>query len=192
MSKSNSHLGKILDVSQNLFFNYGYDSVSMSNIAKSVNLTKAALYYHFESKEDLYLNILQKNLSDFRSSMGEILNSSQFKKNSLNKKIEQITVTYFDFVSSRNNILKLLVKRIDINNKKIMDFFSKARAETIRIFKALSDDIIKHNNNKIINHHDMTLFLFGMVTPFIHEGVHNHGKYSPKDIAKKVCSILVT
>lgn len=191
MSKTNNHLEKILDISQNLFFNYGYNAVSMSSIAQSVNITKAALYYHFESKEDLYLNILQKNLLDFKSYMNEKIHSSQFKDYSLKEKIEEVITIYFDFVNDHNNILKLLVKKIDIENKKIINFLSQARMETISIFKSLSEEIIQHNNNKIVSHHDMTLFLFGMITPFIHEEIHNYRNHSPKNIAKKVCSILI-
>jgi AcrR family transcriptional regulator len=192
MPKTNNHLEKILDVSQNLFFNYGYNAVSMSSIAQSVNITKAALYYHFENKEDLYLSILKKNLLDFKSCIDEKIKSPQFKNYSLKKKIEEIITIYFNFVNDHNNTLKLLVKKIDTKNKKIINFLSKARMETIATFKSLSEEIIKHNNNKIINHHDMTLFLFGMMTPFIQEEIHNYRSHNSKNIAKKICSILIT
>ncbi len=39
-----------------LFGRFGHDGVSMLQVAKDAGITKAALYWHFESKEALYLD----------------------------------------------------------------------------------------------------------------------------------------
>lgn len=39
-----------------MFGRYGYDGVSMLNVAKAAGVTKAALYWHFDSKEALFLD----------------------------------------------------------------------------------------------------------------------------------------
>lgn len=44
---------KILDAALNLFSQRGYSGTSMSDIAASLNLTKAALYKHYGSKEEI-------------------------------------------------------------------------------------------------------------------------------------------
>ena len=44
---------KILDVAQRLFTVKGYDKVTLREIADEVGVTKAALYYYFDSKEKL-------------------------------------------------------------------------------------------------------------------------------------------
>ncbi len=46
---------RILDVALELFTEQGYDGTSLREIAERLGLTKAALYYHFESKEDILL-----------------------------------------------------------------------------------------------------------------------------------------
>jgi TetR/AcrR family acrAB operon transcriptional repressor len=38
------------------FGRYGFDGVSMLNVAKAAGVTKAALYWHFDSKEALFLD----------------------------------------------------------------------------------------------------------------------------------------
>lgn len=55
---------RILDVALELFTEHGYDSTSLRQIAERLGLTKAALYYHFESKEDL-LQALHLRLQEF-------------------------------------------------------------------------------------------------------------------------------
>jgi AcrR family transcriptional regulator len=55
---------RILNVALDLFTEKGYDGTSLREIAEQLGVTKAALYYHFESKEDI-LMALHMRLHDF-------------------------------------------------------------------------------------------------------------------------------
>ena len=44
---------RILDVSSALFAEQGYDATSLREIADQMGFTKAALYYHFQSKDEI-------------------------------------------------------------------------------------------------------------------------------------------
>ena len=46
---------RILDAALDLFIEQGFDGTSLRQIAEKLGVTKAALYYHFESKEDILL-----------------------------------------------------------------------------------------------------------------------------------------
>jgi AcrR family transcriptional regulator len=48
---------RILDVALELFNSKGYDATSLREIAERLGVTKAALYYHFERKEDILLEL---------------------------------------------------------------------------------------------------------------------------------------
>jgi AcrR family transcriptional regulator len=48
---------RILDVALELFKEQGYDGTSLREIAERLGVTKAALYYHFERKEDILLEL---------------------------------------------------------------------------------------------------------------------------------------
>ncbi|MEU2283002.1 helix-turn-helix domain-containing protein [Streptomyces sp. NPDC013178] len=45
-----------------LFTERGYDATSMREIAEQLGITKAALYYHFESKEAIILSLFQDHM----------------------------------------------------------------------------------------------------------------------------------
>jgi AcrR family transcriptional regulator len=55
---------RILDVALELFTEQGYDGTSLRQIAEQLGVTKAALYYHFVSKEDI-LMALHMRLHEF-------------------------------------------------------------------------------------------------------------------------------
>ncbi len=58
---------RILDIALDLFVDQGYDGTSLREIAERLGVTKAALYYHFEAKEDI-LMALHMRLHEFGKS----------------------------------------------------------------------------------------------------------------------------
>ncbi len=56
---------QILAVAQQLFLAKGYKGVSMKDVAEQVQVTSAALYYHFPSgKQDLFFSVIQRMLQE--------------------------------------------------------------------------------------------------------------------------------
>jgi AcrR family transcriptional regulator len=50
---------RIQQVALELFAQHGYDKTSLREIAERLDVTKAALYYHFKSKEDIVESLVQ-------------------------------------------------------------------------------------------------------------------------------------
>jgi AcrR family transcriptional regulator len=55
---------RILDTALSLFTDHGFVGTSLQQIADSVGLTKAALYYHFPSKDDLLEALVKPAVDD--------------------------------------------------------------------------------------------------------------------------------
>lgn len=58
---------KILTAAAQLFIQQGYHGLAMRQIAEVVGVSKAALYYHFRDKEELFLAILAGYLDDMET-----------------------------------------------------------------------------------------------------------------------------
>ncbi|HET7307045.1 MAG TPA: TetR/AcrR family transcriptional regulator [Gammaproteobacteria bacterium] len=63
----------ILSAACALFARHGYDAVSMSMIAAQAGVSKANVYHHFNSKEDLYFAVLRNACSENGASWSRIL-----------------------------------------------------------------------------------------------------------------------
>ncbi|AJE83246.1 TetR family transcriptional regulator [Streptomyces albus] len=50
---------RIQDVALELFAEQGYEKTSLREIAERLEVTKAALYYHFKTKEDILISVFQ-------------------------------------------------------------------------------------------------------------------------------------
>jgi len=60
---------RIQQVAVELFTEHGYEGTSLREIAERLGVTKAALYYHFRSKEDIIESLVQ----DFHEQMDELI-----------------------------------------------------------------------------------------------------------------------
>lgn len=57
-TRSDTHQ-RIQDVALELFADKGYDKTSLREIAERLDVTKAALYYHFKTKEDILVSLVE-------------------------------------------------------------------------------------------------------------------------------------
>lgn len=78
---------KILETAAREFAKKGFDSVSMNEIAKLVDLNKATLYHHFQDKKTLYKEIIKVELDKLHSNFEKELDYE-------NKSGEELLVGY--------------------------------------------------------------------------------------------------
>src|SRR6185295_3249824 len=50
---------RIQQVALELFTEHGYEATSLREIAERLEVTKAALYYHFKTKEDIIISVFE-------------------------------------------------------------------------------------------------------------------------------------
>ena len=61
---------RILDIAAELFATKGYAGTSIRDISEALGVTKAALYYHFTSKEEILTEMLAVPLERIRGALG--------------------------------------------------------------------------------------------------------------------------
>jgi AcrR family transcriptional regulator len=98
---------RIIDTARHLFSEYSYLGVSMSEIAKKLNITKAALYYHFTGKTEIYGKVLDSVFNDLSSTIAEAL-----KETATEKKLQKLIKNYLDFGLKENNLIKALMLKL--------------------------------------------------------------------------------
>lgn len=70
-------LSAIQDRAFELFGRFGYEGVSIGDIAKAAKLSKGALYWHFKGKEELYLLCLQRLHSIFNETVFDAIRAEK-------------------------------------------------------------------------------------------------------------------
>ncbi|HEY9373828.1 helix-turn-helix domain-containing protein [Streptomyces sp.] len=75
---------RIQDVALELFAEHGYEKTSLREIAERLDVTKAALYYHFKTKEDILIGLFH----DLTRPMDELIEWAQEQPRTLETKQE--------------------------------------------------------------------------------------------------------
>lgn len=65
MTENCARKDRILEIAEKLFNKLGYEDTSMRKIAEVVGSGKASLYYYFKSKEEIFLNIIEKEGTEY-------------------------------------------------------------------------------------------------------------------------------
>jgi TetR/AcrR family transcriptional regulator, cholesterol catabolism regulator len=67
---------RILDEAERLFRTRGYNSVTMRDIAREVGIRQASLYYHFSSKEQLFVAVTERMFERHRIGLQQVIHSA--------------------------------------------------------------------------------------------------------------------
>jgi AcrR family transcriptional regulator len=95
---------EIIDAARELFFEKGFDSTSVDEIAARLELSKGTIYLYFGSKEELYFAVAKDGLSIARDLFREAMDSPGAGLD----KLEAMGRAYIRFWSSQADYRKLL------------------------------------------------------------------------------------
>lgn len=177
----------IVDVAEKLFSKFGYLGVSMSDIAKSLEMTKAALYYHFPSKERLYMEVVDGAFREF-SDLIKKITEGDF---TVQKKFCKMITSYVDFCLEEKDLAKLTNEKYSKEDEGIVDFISRKKSEIADQFEPIVRDILTLKKKDSISSNVATHLLIGMLNTFVLGEVLDGGKnLKSKDIAKHINSLF--
>jgi len=141
----------ILNESSRLFSESGFFGTSMNDIAKSLNITKPALYYHFKSKKGLYLEVLNRAFEKL---------ARKFKKA---RKLSKLIRNYLEWGTGEKNLIKAQMAKFpdsDIETRgRVSEFRKKIENEFTKT--------LKNTLKKEVNFKFLTSFLLGTMDRII-------------------------
>ncbi len=96
--KVNTTKCKIIDVALKLFGCKGYDGTSVRDIAKEADVNLASVNYHFNNKQNLYLEVFINNHALVEEDLNNLYQDGM--------NLEQFSVAMFEyFIANSNNLL---------------------------------------------------------------------------------------
>ena len=95
-----------------LFAERGYDGVSNREIVEACGLTKGAIYWYYESKEDLFRSSLSEALLEWQERVMEAIQGSPGWRESLAALFRLFIATLGDHDDPHRDLLILLTRRL--------------------------------------------------------------------------------
>ncbi|MHB1275328.1 MAG: TetR/AcrR family transcriptional regulator [Candidatus Humimicrobiaceae bacterium] len=175
----------IVETASHLFSEYTYLGVSMSDIAKKLNITKAALYYYFKSKDAIYREVLDKIFFELKSSFAEALSES-----TIDKKLYKLINNYLNFGLKEKNLIRALMLKF-LRKNPLNKHIVKLREQIICIIQPLAEEVIL--NKKITSKTDsylVTSLLTGMMDGLLLEYSFLNKKIDSEKISNQIIALL--
>ncbi|MEU0832814.1 TetR/AcrR family transcriptional regulator [Streptomyces sp. NPDC005969] len=94
---------RIQDVALELFAEQGYEKTSLREISEKLDVTKAALYYHFKTKEDILISIFE----DLNRPVEELIAWGKEQPRTLETK-KEILVRYSDALAAAAPLFRFM------------------------------------------------------------------------------------
>ena len=88
---------KILDSARAVFFEEGFERANLDEVARRAGLAKGTIYRHFDSKAELYVEVLVQNADSFLERMHRAISP----RDSAEDQFRRIARFYFDHYTSQ-------------------------------------------------------------------------------------------
>jgi AcrR family transcriptional regulator len=125
-------MGNILSAAEGLFIARSYADVTMDQIASACDITKGAVYYHYPSKEKLYLAMIHADLEAKRA----ILRKAIETRSGCKERLRQLSRAFFSLPSGKREMIQLIRRDINI-------FDDSTRIELIRDYQASLPELVE-------------------------------------------------
>jgi AcrR family transcriptional regulator len=149
---------QLLEVARRAFGNSGFHGVSMDDVAKEAGVTKPILYDHFPSKKELYLELLDADLSALHDAVKQALDSPTGNRDRIRRSFQ----AYFDFVDEQADGFRLLMQETVGAER---DFRQRVERTRDRILGEVADLIVRESRGQLDREgaETVALALIGMV-----------------------------
>ena len=170
---------QIIKTARKLFSKYTYLGVSMSDIAKKLHITKAALYYHFTGKAEIYKKVLDDAFNGFSLSITEAV-----KEKTGSRKLYKLIKNYLDFGLKEKNLIDALVLKLSPADPQI-------RKQIVNLIQPIVEEAFA--DSKLKNKIDVemgTLLLISMMNGLLLEYSVLKEKIDTEKISKQIITVL--
>ena len=129
---------RILKTAEELFTKRGYQAVSVREIARACEMTNAALYYHFPSKEALFREVMEQHATNLKSRMMRAGSTNASHKD----RVESILSEFAKVAADHQSPFFLLRRELDHGNfqkqyeRSVLAMLEPLEKELIRAIEA--------------------------------------------------------
>ncbi len=121
---------QILQIATNIFYRDGYEKASLREIAERARFTKAAIYHHFKSKEEILFNVISHHSGQLILELKEI---SQKEGDPVEELRKMLAKSIFSLEENKASA-KILMEDRHFLNKKHEAIINNQRQEIFEIY----------------------------------------------------------
>jgi len=176
----------ITDTARRLFSEFSYLGVSMNDIAKKLNITKAALYYHFTGKAEIYRKVLDDVFDGLSLSITQASNET-----TIDKKLHKLIKNYLDFGFKEKNLVKALMLKLSPANNPMTKHIAQLRERVVHLIQPIIEEVFASKKlTKKVDVGLLTSLLTNMMDGLLLEYSFLNKKINSAKISDQIIAVL--
>ncbi len=141
-TQSQDSRDEILKAAIRLFATRGFHETSMSEVAREAKVSKALIFWHFKTKEELFLAVLNKLLEPYVIDFAE-----ESEKLDAREQIKKLIGGYVNFVRENASSVSFFLRRF-MSGEEMPEAFTEQIRRLYDLYKALLMDRIRLGQEK--------------------------------------------
>jgi TetR/AcrR family transcriptional regulator len=118
----------ILRAAEDLFGAHGFDRISVRDIAEEAGVNKALVFYHFNSKDELFETVLLKYFADHRCA----LEKAWSQQGTVRQRLHSVIDAYVDFIVEHHAWPRLVQQISSTQHKKFLPIVQEGLLPLVR------------------------------------------------------------
>ena len=168
MAETADSRAAILDAAKRLFMQDSYRGISMRQIAEAVGVTKAALYYHFQDKEDLFVAIVEQYLLQMAALIDQVT-ASGGQGGTVREQVSDLVHRILAQPPEQRSIIRLASQEIgNISPPNRARFLTMYHGQFVGRIAALLQEGMARGELVPVDADVATWSLLGMMYPYFH------------------------
>lgn len=144
----NIRIQQIMDTTDKLFYEKTYHEITLTMIAKEMNLARGGLYKYVTSKEEIFLMIYLQKQDIMLQDIVNNLSRDKINPDSLSKVISQTIYQHLDFIKY-HQILNAIIET-NVTIEKLAEFKLKSHKQMTNLFNIL-ERVLQKNRIQIFD-----------------------------------------
>jgi len=149
---------EIVAAAERQFAEHGFEAARLEAIATEVGIRRAAIFYHFGDKQELYAAVLDEVFSDWTAALPT--------GGSPTERLESSLIGWIDYVARRPSVARLILREAASAQPGVISQFVRSGSAPVEWFRAVIDEGITSGELKPIIEPHRFMSLMGALTVF--------------------------
>lgn len=158
----------ILEIASELFMDKGFQATSTRMIAERSGITQPNLYYHFKTKESIYISVLEILSNEVKKQLNRMVNEED-------KALEETLLNIIEYLKAKHPV-NLFIMRHDISHEMSKEnhllLYNLWRQSYLQPLIDLFDGYVKDDSH--FNSLELAMHFYGTISQYIQKEESPH------------------
>ena len=177
----------ILDAAQHLILQNGYAGLSMRDLSRDSGLAKGTIYYYFQDKEEIYLNVVERDLLNMQTR----IQAAAQTPGDCTTRLRAVISAYFDLAQANRSIFIARLREISGMESALRNLLQRHRTALMQPIADIIEEGIANGIFRPLQPQMVITSLIGMMNSFVtHRFLIEQGDITPEVVEHTLDLVL--